>query len=112
METKTEKIREISESEFQSFINQEGITFVDVFSPNCGPCKLLDKDLEMLLDEFDSQFKVAKLNAYQNINLCVELGVTAAPKLFMYKNGNLINQNAGRSEETKHVIRKWISEHL
>lgn len=67
-------------------------------SPTCGPCKELKPKIEA------TSRKVFEIDAGESRDLCVGLGVRAAPTVRIYKDGEIIFQGIGDKPEILDAI--------
>jgi thioredoxin 1 len=83
--------------EFQNAIKDNKSVFLDASAVWCGPCKAISPILEKLSDqpEFQESVYIAKFDVDEVPDLTQELGVTAMPTFFSFKNGERIAQLRG-----------------
>ena len=85
----------VTDNTFKSeVLEAKGKVLVDVWAPWCGPCRALSPIVEEVSNE-NPGFKVCKVNADENPEVCNALGVTSIPALFVFENGELYNQTVG-----------------
>lgn len=60
---------------------------LDFYSDSCGPCKLLARDLEDILNDFE-HFKVQKLDIMENYELTEKYNVMSVPTLVVLDDTN------------------------
>jgi thioredoxin 1 len=86
-----------SVEEFKKAIKDNKSVFLDASAVWCGPCKAISPILSKLSDEdnFKETVYVAKFDVDDVPDLTQELGVTAMPTFFSFKNGELIAQLRG-----------------
>ena len=73
-----------------------GVTLVDFWAPWCGPCKMQTPILEQqVAPAMAGRAKIAKLNVDDAKELAVRFGVKSIPALFLFKDGQVVQQFVG-----------------
>jgi thioredoxin 1 len=100
-----ENILTLDGSNFKETITQ-GVTLVDFWAQWCQPCRLMDPILEKIAEKMSSKVKFGKVNIDENPELSVEYNVMSIPAIFIFENGEVINQLFGlrREEEVVEAI--------
>lgn len=88
-------VKEVNQSNFEEF-TKEGVSFLQVSTLWCGPCKALTP----IVEDFSNQSEVetvsfGKLDADESREIALKLGVRSVPALFVYKDGEVVNQGVG-----------------
>ena len=73
---------------------KDELVLVDFYSKTCGPCKVMMGILEEISEELN-QIKFYKIDAHENMDLSVELGIMSVPTILIYKNGEIIERLVG-----------------
>lgn len=77
----------------------KGVTFVKFFAPWCGHCKRMSPTWDELAVKFvdDATVKIAKVDCTlaNNKELCSEQEVNGFPTIFLYKDGEKLNEYSG-----------------
>lgn len=68
---------------------------VDFWADWCGPCKMIAPVLEQLAAEYAGKLTIAKLDVDANPKTPIRYGVTGAPTLNLYKDGEVVQQIVG-----------------
>ena len=100
---------ELTPSTYEDFIKNEYV-LVDVWAPWCGPCRQISPIVDQISLEFVEQLHVGKLNADENRDILVELGVRNIPTLILFKNGEVVERSTGMT--TKEKLAELINTHL
>jgi len=67
---------------------------VDFYATWCGPCKLMDKQLEKYTEEV-SEVALVKINVDENTEASTAFGVRSLPTLIYMENGEIVNRAIG-----------------
>jgi thioredoxin 1 len=100
---------ELTPSTYEDFVKNEYV-LVDVWAPWCGPCKQISPIIDQISLEFMDQLHVGKLNADENRDILVELGVRNIPTLILFKNGEIVERSTGMTSKEK--LAELINTHL
>jgi putative thioredoxin len=73
---------------------------VDLWAEWCQPCHMLTPILEKLATEMNGAFRLAKVNADENPNLNIQLGVRSLPTVKAFHRGQLVNEFVGVQSES------------
>lgn len=71
----------------------EDITFLNFFSPTCGPCLMLEPVLEEMVEK--KMINLIRVNVFDYPDLAEKYNVTSWPTNFIYKNKKKIQKNIG-----------------
>lgn len=68
---------------------------VDVWSPGCGPCKMLEPIVMDLATEYAGRVKVAELNAAEAGRTAARHGVMGTPTVLFFRKGREVERVVG-----------------
>jgi thioredoxin 1 len=99
----------VNQSTFDAELKDSNIPILlDIFTPSCGPCRMLVPILDKIAEEFDGRVKVLKLNGSQDIDLALSYSVRSVPALIFFKDGKEVDRKTGFLTENK--LREWLNE--
>ncbi len=96
----------VTEQSFEKEVLQaEQTVLVDFWAAWCGPCKMLSPIIDQIAEEMPD-IKVCKVNIDEQPSLAVKYKVMSIPTLFVFKNGEQVNQTIGAQskEEIKGLL--------
>ena len=76
-------------------LNSDVPVLIDFWASWCGPCQMLLPIIEEIASESDGSYKVAKVNADDEMELCEKFDVASIPALFVVKGGEIVDQSVG-----------------
>lgn len=100
---------DLTPSTYESFI-KNNLVLIDVWAKWCGPCVQISPIVDQISLEFMEQLHVGKLDADDNKEILVELGVRNIPTLILFKNGEIVERSTGMT--TKEKLAELINSHL
>lgn len=83
---------------------------VDIYSPQCVPCRSLLPVLNELETEFAGRFDFVKVNALaddESTKTCGKLGVRNVPVLIIFKGGTEVARRVGGASKAE--LQSWIA---
>ena len=88
----------------------EGVVLADFWAPWCGPCKMIAPVLEELDSEMGDKVKIVKIDVDDNQQTAGQYGVMSIPTLFVFKNGEKVDQVVGF--QPKEALAQLLNKHL
>jgi thioredoxin 1 len=70
-------------------------TVLDVWSPGCGPCAMLEPIVMDLATAYQGRVKVAEMNAAEAGEYLARLGVMGTPTVLFFKKGREVHRVVG-----------------
>ncbi len=93
--------RAVTDADFENVvINSSLPVLVDFWAPWCGPCRGIAPIVEELEEEFAGKLSVCKVNIDENPVLPNRFGIRAIPTLFVFKNGEIVDQITGAAPKS------------
>ena len=103
------KTIEVTDDSFQSEVLESEVpVLVDYWAPWCGPCRMAAPVLEKIADEYDGQLKVCKVNVDENREVASKYGIMSIPTMFVFKQGELVDQITGVTPSFEADLKKKI----
>jgi len=104
---------DVTDADFDSTVLQSSIpVLVDFWAPWCGPCKKAAPVLEKVAQEYDGQIKVCKVNVDENKAAASKYGVRSIPTLFLFNEGNVVDQIIGITTKYESDIKDKLSSYV
>ena len=75
-------------------IDQKGLVIVDLWTPWCGPCRMLTPVIEEVASE-NTNITVCKLNTDDEPDIPKKFNVMGIPCLLFFKDGKKLEQSVG-----------------
>ncbi len=86
---------ELTVADFDAAV-AKGVTLVDFWATWCGPCQMQTPILEQqVIPAVAGRAQVAKVNVDEARDLAVRYGVKSIPALFIFKDGQVVQQFIG-----------------
>ena len=97
-EIKNEEVSNIieitSKDQFDEEIKSEVLTIVDFWAVWCGPCRVLKPLLHKIADEH-KEIRLLTVDVDSNQELAAEYDINSIPAVFMFRNGEIIDNFVG-----------------
>jgi len=102
----------LTEDTFQATISTD-VWFVNFFSPTCPHCQYLEPKWDKMAEEMDETLKstnyhLAAVDCIAHTTLCDEHGIEYYPTLYVFKNGNRVDEYNGPRETAD--LKKYVDQ--
>lgn len=85
---------ELTLENFETTVNEEGITFVDFWAEWCGPCRMFGPIFEQA-SEANPEIRFGKVDTEAEQQLAGMAGITSIPTLMIFRDGILLFNQPG-----------------
>ena len=85
---------ELTNQNFNEIINSAELVIVDFYADWCGPCKMLGRTFDELLEE-DQNINILKVNVDEFPEIAAEYQISSIPAVFAFKNGKVLDNFVG-----------------
>lgn len=83
---------------------------VDFWATWCGPCRAIAPVIDEIANEYAGKIKVGKVDTDQNQQSALKYGIRSIPAVYLFKNGEVVEQVLGALPKGKLMGR--ITPHL
>ncbi|MBA3046596.1 MAG: thioredoxin [Candidatus Thermoplasmatota archaeon] len=85
----------VSDSDFQDFINKYPLVIIDCWAPWCGPCRILGPVIDELAGAYAGKIAFGKLNTDECQATAMSFGIQSIPTMLFFKDGKLASREVG-----------------
>ena len=105
-------VPELTNGEFEKFIGEGEVTFIDFFAEWCMPCMMMSPLIDDLAEEFEEKVNFGKVNIEDNQEIASKYNISSLPTFVLFKEGKVLDQLSGAKtqEELSEFINKYLKE--
>ena len=90
-----EKPVEVSDSNFQAFVERFPMAVIDCWAPWCAPCQMIAPAIEELARKYKGKIAFGKLNTDENMGVAMQYRIMSIPTLLIFKDGKYVDRIIG-----------------
>jgi len=90
----------VSINELKKKIKDSKVLVVDVGTPWCGPCKVMDPIVDKVATKLGDKAQFAKVDAMEEPEIATEYRIQSVPTFLVFKNGKLVDNLVGAMSES------------
>ncbi len=109
-------MKELSEKDFDTFINRDKLVVVDFFARWCIPCRFFMPVLERLEKSYNGKVEFAKVDVDKDPKLAIEYDIETVPTVIIFYRGEVVGGFLGAvpekvaRKEIDRLLRKYCGE--
>lgn len=92
---------QLSDGNFNEFVQNNDIVLIDCWAEWCGPCRMLEPTIEELAKDNAGKAAIGKLNVDYNPMKAQEFRVMGIPTMLLFKQGKLVDKIVGFTQKTE-----------
>lgn len=100
----------VSDAAFEAEIGSGQLVLVKFGAQWCGPCRMVDKELDKLAEQGNLQAKIIEVDVDSNPNLARRYKVGGIPHMVLVRSNEVLDQQIGYLSADE--IEEWIQDHL
>jgi thioredoxin 1 len=103
----------VTDASFESDVLQSDVpVLVDFWAPWCGPCKMAAPVLDKIAGEYGGKVRIGKVNVDEERQTAVQYGIMSIPTMFLFKDGQVVDQITGVTPSFETDLKKKIDSHI
>lgn len=80
---------------------------VDFYADWCGPCRMLEPNIQNWSKQFQGKVKFAKVNIDQLTKLAQRYGIRAVPTVLFFDKGGVLRESRTGLQEIANLVQSW-----
>lgn len=94
---------EITDSNFEEYLNSGKPMVLDFWAEWCGPCRMVAPIIDELATKYDGQVNIGKMDVDNNNDVVAQFGVRNIPTVLFFKGGEMVDKLVGANTKDKFV---------
>lgn len=94
---KLDSVRSLGDGDFETVLEDTGVTLVEFYTEWCGTCQRMEPVLETLAEDTDAT--VVTIDIESHLETAIEFGAQSAPTFVLFVDGRPVKQLRGGQTE-------------
>lgn len=87
-------IADLTDKNFDSFIQENNMVIVDFWAPWCAPCKTMSPVIKAMAEKYEN-IAFAKVNSDENMGIAIKYAITNIPRFLIFKENKKVGSIMG-----------------
>lgn len=94
---------QITDSNFEEYLNAGKLMVLDFWAEWCGPCRMVAPIIDELAQEYEGRVTIGKMDVDNNDDVVGQFGIRNIPTVLFFKNGEVVDKIVGATSKDKFV---------
>ncbi len=101
---------EVTDENFDEFVEKYDVALIDFWADWCGPCKMLEPILKELAEEMQGDVAFGKVDVDKNKSKPSEFSISSIPTMIIFNDGDVADKMIGAlsKEEIKEKLQGYL----
>ena len=94
---------QITDANFNKYVNSEKPMVLDFWAEWCGPCRMVSPIIDELAQEYEGRVIIGKMDVDSNNEVVGKFGIRNIPTVLFLKNGEIFDKIVGATTKVKFI---------